>query len=181
MDKPPLHYQTIADLADGVRKGGITSTQLVQNFLDRIKSMDGQLNAFRLRCPEHALEQAAAADSLLGIVPSGRQDLALSYLRGRVALSRGRAEEAVDLLRSVRANAPETFDTVQIDLTGVFAIHPFEHPVRSGLHRQMNVRTQFIQLPERGHEIFGQVLGMRGREPKWSSATARPFESSVGN
>jgi len=62
MDNPPLHYQTITDLADGIRKGEITSTQLVQNLLDRIKSLDGQLNAFRLKCPERALEQAAAAD-----------------------------------------------------------------------------------------------------------------------
>ena len=62
MDRPPLHYQTIIDLADGIRKGDITSTELVQYLLDRIESLDGQLNAFRLRCPEHALEQAAAAD-----------------------------------------------------------------------------------------------------------------------
>jgi aspartyl-tRNA(Asn)/glutamyl-tRNA(Gln) amidotransferase subunit A len=62
MDRPPLHYQTITDLADGIRKGEITSTQLVQNLLDCIKSLDGQLNAFRLTCPERALEQAAAAD-----------------------------------------------------------------------------------------------------------------------
>ena len=62
MDRPPLHYQTITDLADGIRKGDITSTELVQYLLDRIESLDGQLNAFRLRCPEQALEQAAAAD-----------------------------------------------------------------------------------------------------------------------
>ena len=62
MDRPPLHYQTITDLADGIRKGDITSTELVQYLLDRIESLDGQLNAFRLRCPERALEQAAAAD-----------------------------------------------------------------------------------------------------------------------
>ena len=43
MDKPPLHYQTITDLADGIHKGDMTSTQLVQNYLDRIKSLDGQL------------------------------------------------------------------------------------------------------------------------------------------
>ena len=62
MDRLPLHYQTITDLADGFRKGEMTSTRLVQNLLDRIKSLDGRLNAFRLTCPEHALEQAAAAD-----------------------------------------------------------------------------------------------------------------------
>jgi aspartyl-tRNA(Asn)/glutamyl-tRNA(Gln) amidotransferase subunit A len=62
MDRLPLHYQTITDLADGIRKGEMTSTRLVQNLLDRIKSLDGRLNAFRLTCSERALEQAAAAD-----------------------------------------------------------------------------------------------------------------------
>ena len=62
MDNPPLHYQTITDLADGMRKGEMTSTQLVQNLLDRISRLDGELNAFRLTCPDRALEQAAAAD-----------------------------------------------------------------------------------------------------------------------
>ena len=62
MDRLPLHYQTITELAGNIRKGDITSTQLVQNLLDRISKLDGTLNAFRLRCPERALEQAAAAD-----------------------------------------------------------------------------------------------------------------------
>ncbi len=65
MNHPPLHYQTITDLADGIRKGDMTSTQLVQNLLDRIGMLDGSLNAFRLTCPERALEQAAAADRQL--------------------------------------------------------------------------------------------------------------------
>jgi len=62
MNRPPLHYQTITDLADGIRKSEITSTQLVKNLLDRIKSLDGELKAFKLTCPERALEQAAVAD-----------------------------------------------------------------------------------------------------------------------
>ena len=62
MDRLPLHYQTITDLADGIRQGDVTSTQLVQNLLDRISMLDDELKAFRLTCPEHALEQAAAAD-----------------------------------------------------------------------------------------------------------------------
>ena len=65
MDHPPLHFQTIAGLAKSLRTGEITSTQLVQNSLDRIQSLDGRLNAFRLMCPERALEQAQAADRQL--------------------------------------------------------------------------------------------------------------------
>jgi aspartyl-tRNA(Asn)/glutamyl-tRNA(Gln) amidotransferase subunit A len=62
MDKSPLHYQTITDLADAIRKGEITSTLLTENLLDRINSLDGRLNAFKLVCPEQALEQARTAD-----------------------------------------------------------------------------------------------------------------------
>ena len=65
MDKPSLHYQTITDLADRIRKGEITSTQLTENLLGRIDSLDGQLNAFKLLCPDQALEQARAADQEL--------------------------------------------------------------------------------------------------------------------
>jgi aspartyl-tRNA(Asn)/glutamyl-tRNA(Gln) amidotransferase subunit A len=62
MERLPLHYQTITELASGIRKGDMTSTRLVQNLLDRIDMLDGKLNAFRLTCPERALEQAAVAD-----------------------------------------------------------------------------------------------------------------------
>ena len=62
MNKLPLHYQTIAELADGLHKGEITSTQLVQHLQERIASLDGRLNAFRLTCPEKALEQARTVD-----------------------------------------------------------------------------------------------------------------------
>ncbi len=62
MNKLPLHYQTITDLADGIRKGEFTSIQLVQNLLERIESLDGRLNAFRMTCAEEALGQAQAAD-----------------------------------------------------------------------------------------------------------------------
>jgi aspartyl-tRNA(Asn)/glutamyl-tRNA(Gln) amidotransferase subunit A len=65
MDKLPLHYQPITELADRIRKGEITSTQLTENLLGRIDSLDGQLNAFKLLCPEQALEQARAADHKL--------------------------------------------------------------------------------------------------------------------
>jgi aspartyl-tRNA(Asn)/glutamyl-tRNA(Gln) amidotransferase subunit A len=65
MDKSPLHYQTLTDLADRIRKGEITSTQLTENILGRIDSLDGRLNAFKLLCPDLALEQARAADQEL--------------------------------------------------------------------------------------------------------------------
>ena len=65
MEKHPLHYQTITDFAENIRKGEFTSTQLTENLLDRIDSLDGRLNAFKLLCPEQALEQARGADQEL--------------------------------------------------------------------------------------------------------------------
>jgi aspartyl-tRNA(Asn)/glutamyl-tRNA(Gln) amidotransferase subunit A len=62
MENLPLHYQTITDLAAGMRRGNITATRLIQNLLGRITSLDGHLKAFKLTCPERALEQAEAAD-----------------------------------------------------------------------------------------------------------------------
>ncbi len=64
MENLPMHYRTITELAKMLRSGEITSTQLVQKSLDRIKMLDGQLNAFRMVCPERALEQAVAADRI---------------------------------------------------------------------------------------------------------------------
>ena len=58
----PLHYQSITELAEGLRSGEMTSTRLVQHLLERISLFDGKLNAFRVTCPERALEQAQAAD-----------------------------------------------------------------------------------------------------------------------
>ena len=62
MEKRPLHYQTITELAGGLRRGEFTSSQMVENLLERITSLDGKLNAFRLTSPQKALEQAQAAD-----------------------------------------------------------------------------------------------------------------------
>jgi aspartyl-tRNA(Asn)/glutamyl-tRNA(Gln) amidotransferase subunit A len=62
MDECPLHYQSITDLADSLRRGEITSTQLVTHLLARIESVDGKLNAFRMTCPERTLAEAHSAD-----------------------------------------------------------------------------------------------------------------------
>jgi aspartyl-tRNA(Asn)/glutamyl-tRNA(Gln) amidotransferase subunit A len=62
LDNLPLHYRTITELAKMLRSGEITSTQLVQHSLERIQALDEQLSAFRMVCPERALEQAQAAD-----------------------------------------------------------------------------------------------------------------------
>jgi aspartyl-tRNA(Asn)/glutamyl-tRNA(Gln) amidotransferase subunit A len=75
MEKRSLHYQTIADLADGIRSGDLSSTHLTEKLLDRIASLEGRLNAFKLPCPERALEQAREADQRL----SNGNDLGLLH------------------------------------------------------------------------------------------------------
>ncbi len=62
MKELPLHYQPITELAAGLRKGEITSAELTELLLDRIRALNGALNAFRLTCPEEALEAAHQAD-----------------------------------------------------------------------------------------------------------------------
>ena len=65
MENLPLHYQTITELAEAIRNGEISSTRLTENILARIDSLDGRLNAFKLLCPDQALEQAREADGQL--------------------------------------------------------------------------------------------------------------------
>jgi aspartyl-tRNA(Asn)/glutamyl-tRNA(Gln) amidotransferase subunit A len=71
-----LYYESIAALADKIRKGEISSTELVEHYLARITSLDENLNAFRRVCPERALEQAHAADEALR---AGNNDLGVLH------------------------------------------------------------------------------------------------------
>ena len=62
MEELPLHYQSIDELAASLRNGEITSAELTERIFDRIQALNGALNAFRLTCPEEALEAAHQAD-----------------------------------------------------------------------------------------------------------------------
>ena len=65
MTTPPLHYQTITELAARLRKGEITAVELTEHFVSRTERLDDTLNAYRLRCTERALDQAKSADRVL--------------------------------------------------------------------------------------------------------------------
>jgi aspartyl-tRNA(Asn)/glutamyl-tRNA(Gln) amidotransferase subunit A len=65
IDSCPIHYQTIVEIAASIRRREITSSQLVEHFLARIDLMNGKLNAYKLVCPEMALQNALAADKTL--------------------------------------------------------------------------------------------------------------------
>lgn len=54
--------KTLAELAQGLERGDYSSTELTQAYLQRIKALDGQYNAFITVTEEQALAQARAAD-----------------------------------------------------------------------------------------------------------------------
>ncbi len=60
-----LHFRTLASLAQGIEDGEFSSVDVTRCFIDRIESMNGELNAFRMPTPDRALDAARAADRLL--------------------------------------------------------------------------------------------------------------------
>ncbi|MDH5483722.1 MAG: Asp-tRNA(Asn)/Glu-tRNA(Gln) amidotransferase subunit GatA [Gammaproteobacteria bacterium] len=56
------HTKTLAELSAMLEAGEVTSVELTQSFLDRIKQFDGELNSFVTVTEELALAQAKAAD-----------------------------------------------------------------------------------------------------------------------
>jgi aspartyl-tRNA(Asn)/glutamyl-tRNA(Gln) amidotransferase subunit A len=84
MENTPLHYQTIAELAQGIRNGEVSIVELTEHLFQRIDQLDPALNAYRLVCRERALEEAKAMDGLLRAgndlgplhgIPYGAKDL----------------------------------------------------------------------------------------------------------
>ena len=57
-----MHNKSVSQLAAGLRAGEFSSVELTQHFLDRIDSLDDQLNCLITECKDGALAQAKAAD-----------------------------------------------------------------------------------------------------------------------
>ncbi len=60
-----MHSKTIAELAQGLKKGDFSSEELTKNFLQRIERYDSELNSFITVSEDHALAQARAADEVI--------------------------------------------------------------------------------------------------------------------
>ncbi|NRB37644.1 MAG: Asp-tRNA(Asn)/Glu-tRNA(Gln) amidotransferase subunit GatA [Pseudomonadales bacterium] len=60
-----MHKQTIKQLMQGLRDKSFSSTELTQHYLNRINSLDSEINSFITITDELALKQAATADVLL--------------------------------------------------------------------------------------------------------------------
>ena len=58
----PIYYQSISSLSQQLEKGEISSVELTQTFLDRIKKHEG-LGAYLTVNPETSLKQAEKADA----------------------------------------------------------------------------------------------------------------------
>lgn len=59
---PPLHYNTIAQIAHSLKVGETTSVEVTQAVLDRIKAVDDQVQAFLSLDAVDAIAQAQASD-----------------------------------------------------------------------------------------------------------------------
>ncbi|MEN8670607.1 MAG: amidase, partial [Ketobacter sp.] len=57
-----MHSQTLKALSDALAAGDVSSQELTQHFLDRIKQHDPAVNSFITVTEEQALAQAKAAD-----------------------------------------------------------------------------------------------------------------------
>ena len=57
-----MSHQTVAALADALQSKKISSVELTQEFLNRIKQFDRVLNSFITITEEHALTSAKEAD-----------------------------------------------------------------------------------------------------------------------
>lgn len=66
-----MHNKTIAELSRDLAAKKISSVELTQHFLDRIKQLDGQLNSFITVTAEEALKNAKRADEWLAAGKAG--------------------------------------------------------------------------------------------------------------
>ena len=62
MGQKDLHLLGAGDAAQMIHDGAVTSTELVQACLERVREVDGQVQAWTFLDPDYALAQARAAD-----------------------------------------------------------------------------------------------------------------------
>jgi aspartyl-tRNA(Asn)/glutamyl-tRNA(Gln) amidotransferase subunit A len=60
-----MHRKTIAELSQALKQKNISSVELTQHFLQRIKTLDSKLNSFITLSETHALTAAKAADECI--------------------------------------------------------------------------------------------------------------------
>src|ERR687896_1191695 len=66
MDREELAFAGAARQAEMIRRGDVSSTELVELYLERIGRLEPELNAFRTVMAERALADARQADARRG-------------------------------------------------------------------------------------------------------------------
>ena len=61
----PLHRHTLTESAHLIAQGTISSTELIQSYLDQISRMNPTLNAFITVLGDQALQDAKSADEAI--------------------------------------------------------------------------------------------------------------------
>jgi amidase len=114
MERDELAFAGAARQAEMVRRGDVSSSELVELYLDRIERFDPELNAFRVVMAERALADARQADArrgareerpLLGvpIAVKDTEDVIGEPTAWGTAAHAGRAEHDNDMVRRLRA------------------------------------------------------------------------------
>ncbi len=139
-----LHYQRISELADRLRKGELSCTELMEASLSRISALDKSLNAFRMVCAESAMTQAASADlaikggrklNVLHGIPFAAKDLfdvkGLPTTAGTSLLENNIAAEDAHTIRALSRSGmilAGKANTVQFAFSGVGINHDHGTP-----------------------------------------------------
>ena len=77
-----MHTKTIAELAKVLRKKEISSVELTQHFLERIKTYDPLINSFITVTSERALNDAKKADEAKKVLNSVISKIQRAGLKG---------------------------------------------------------------------------------------------------
>src|SRR2546427_8182231 len=110
MDLSNLHWLSASDAAQLIRDGVMSSEQLVKASLDRVREIDGQVQAWAFLDPDHALAQARAADEF--------------RLSG----------QAIGLLNGVPVGLKDIIDTADMPTENGSVLHPGRTPTRDAAH-----------------------------------------------
>ncbi len=154
MKPPNLHYQTITDLAQSIRAGERSPVELTEHYLNRIDSLDGTLNAYRMVCRERALGEAKAMETSLKAgqdlgplhgIPYAAKDLfdvkGIPTTAGLQFLENNTATEDATVIRKL-AQAGMIFlgktNTVQLAYSGIGINHDHGTP-QNPWHRDPHV------------------------------------------
>ncbi|MBI4203927.1 MAG: amidase, partial [Betaproteobacteria bacterium] len=127
-----LHYLSVAQAAEFIRKRKLSPTELTKAFLERIASFDPQLNAFITVTAELALKQARRAEREIAKgdcrgplhgIPFGLKDIYAT----KGILTSGHSRVCIDNIPAQDATTTRKLYEAGAVLLGKLATHEFAH------------------------------------------------------